>query len=164
MHRGYNRQRFMDRLAMARETIPDLTVTTDVIVGFPGETDDDFEATMEVIEEARFDSAFMFIFSPRPGTAAAEMTDQFVDPEVVQERFQRLVETQNRISGERNAEWVGRTVEVLSEGPSKKDTSMATTRTRGGKVVHVPGEYAPGTFLDVELTEAYQHHLVGRPV
>ena len=164
MHRGYNRQRFMDRLAMARETIPDLTVTTDVIVGFPGETYDDFEATMEVIEEARFDSAFMFIFSPRPGTAAAEMTDQFVDPEVVQERFQRLVETQNRISGERNAEWVGRTVEVLSEGPSKKDISMATTRTRGGKVVHVPGEYAPGTFLDVELTEAYQHHLVGRPV
>ncbi len=164
MHRGYNRQRFMDRLAMAREIIPDLTVTTDVIVGFPGETDEDFEMTMEVIEEARFDSAFMFIFSPRPGTAAAEMTDQFVDPEVVQERFQRLVETQNRISAERNAEWVGRTVEVLSEGPSKKDPSVATTRTRGGKVVHVPGEYAPGTFLDVELTEAYQHHLVGRPV
>jgi tRNA-2-methylthio-N6-dimethylallyladenosine synthase len=164
MHRGYNRQRFMDRLAMAREIIPDLTVTTDVIVGFPGETEEDFEMTMEVIEEARFDSAFMFIFSPRPGTQAAEMTDKFVDPDVVQERFQRLVEAQNRIAGERNAEWVGRKVEVLSEGPSKKDPSVATTRTRGGKVVHVAGTYAPGTFLDVELTEAYQHHLVGRPV
>src|SRR5690606_41035548 len=102
-------------------------------------------------------SAFMFIFSPRPGTAAAEMTDQFVDPEVVQERFQRLVETQNRISAERNAEWVGRTVEVLSEGPSKKDPSVATTRTRGGKVVHVPGQYHPASFLVAELAQPHRH-------
>ena len=162
MHRGYNRQRFMDRLDLARRTIPDLVVSTDIIVGFPGETEDDFEMTMEVVEEARFDSAFMFIFSPRPGTAAAEMTEDFVDPDVIQERFDRLVSTQNRISGERNREWLGKTVEVLSEGPSKKDPQVATTRTRGGKVVHIPGAIPPGTFLQAEIIEAHQHHLNGR--
>ncbi len=161
MHRGYNRGRYMDRLDLARSTIPDLTVTTDVIVGFPGETDEDFEATMEVVEEARFDSAFMFIFSPRPGTAAAELTDEFVDADVIQVRFDRLVATQNRISGERNQEMIGREVEVLTEGPSKKDPDMATTRTRGGKVVHVPGRIDPGRFLQVRIEEAHQHHLMG---
>ena len=161
MHRGYNRRRYMDRLELARSTIPDLNVTTDIIVGFPGETDEDFEATMEVVEEARFDSAFMFIFSPRPGTAAAEMTDDFVDPDVIQARFERLAAIQNRISEERNREMLGRVVSVLAEGPSKKDSQMATTRTRGGKVVHVPGSWEPGRFLTVRVDEAHQHHLIG---
>lgn len=161
MHRGYHRRKYMERLAMARETIEGLAVSTDIIVGFPGETDEDFELTMEVVEEARFDQAFMFIFSPRPGTAAAEMTDRFVPDNVIQERFQRLVETQNRISHERNREMVGRRVEVLVEGPSKKRADVATTRTRTGKLVHVDGCYPPGTFLDVEITDAAQHHLVG---
>ncbi|HZD06401.1 MAG TPA: MiaB/RimO family radical SAM methylthiotransferase, partial [Longimicrobiales bacterium] len=147
MHRGYNRARYMDRLRLAHRTIPDLTVSTDIIVGFPGETAEDFQATMEVVGEARFDSAFMFIFSPRPGTAAAEMEDDFVDPDVIQRRFDHLVAVQNRISGERNQEMVGREVEVLVEGPSKKDPEMATTRTRGGKVVHVPAGPPPGSFL-----------------
>ena len=164
MHRGYHRRKYMERLAMARETIPGLAVSTDIIVGFPGETDGDFDLTMEVVEEARFDQAFMFIFSPRPGTAAAEMCDQFVPDEVIQERFQRLVETQNRISHERNREMVGSTVEVLTEGPSKKRDDVATTRTRTGKLVHVEGGYPSGTFLDVEIVEAAQHHLIGRPV
>ncbi len=161
MHRGYNRSRYMDRLALARETIPDLSVTTDVIVGFPGETEADFEATLEVVEEARFDSAFMFIFSPRPGTAAAEMADQFIDPDVIQGRFERLVVMQSRISGERNEALVGTVQEVLAEGPSKKDPAMATTRTRGGKVVHVPGHLQPGVFAQVRIEQAFQHHLVG---
>ncbi len=164
MHRGYHRKKYMERLAMARETIPGLAVSTDIIVGFPGETDDDFELTMEVVEEARFDQAFMFIFSPRPGTAAADMADDFVPDEVIQTRFNRLVETQNRISGERNAEIVGATVEVLSEGPSRKDETVATTRTRTGKVVHVAGPHVSGTFLDVRLDRAAMHHLVGTPV
>jgi len=164
MHRGYHRRKYMDRLAMARETIPGLAVSTDVIVGFPGETDEDFELTMEVIEEARFDQVFMFKFSPRPGTAAAEMSDEFVPDDVIQERFERLVDTQNRISGERNAEMVGRTVEVLSEGPSKKNPDVATTRTRTGKVVHVDGCHPSGTFLVVHLESAAMHHLVGTPV
>lgn len=164
MHRGYHRRKYMDRLAMARETIPGLAVSTDVIVGFPGETDADFELTMEVVEEARFDQAFMFIFSPRPGTAAAGMTDEFVAHDVIQERFNRLVETQNRISGERNAEMVGSVTEVLSEGPSKRNPEVATTRTRTGKVVHVDGDHPAGSFFDVRIESAAMHHLVGTPV
>jgi tRNA-2-methylthio-N6-dimethylallyladenosine synthase len=161
MHRGYTRAKYLDRLAMAREIIPGLSVSTDIIVGFPGETDADFDLTMEVVEEARFDQAFMFIFSPRPGTAAALMTDEFVPDEVIQERFARLIETQNRITHEKNLEMVGQTFEVLSEGPSKKRPEVATTRTRGGKVVHVEGEYPPGTLLEVRIDSAAQHHLVG---
>ena len=164
MHRGYRRAKYLDRLGMARERVPGLAVSTDVIVGFPGETDEDFESTMEVVEEARFDQAFMFIFSPRPGTAAAGMVDDFVPQSVIQERFERLAATQNRISAERNAEMVGATVEVLSEGPSRKDPGVATTRTRTGKVVHVPGEHRPGRFLDVRIGSSAQHHLVGSPV
>jgi tRNA-2-methylthio-N6-dimethylallyladenosine synthase len=163
MHRGYNRRRYMDRLEMARRIIPGLAVTTDVIVGFPGETDDDFDATMEVVEEARFDSAFMFIFSPRPGTAAAEMTDQFVDPDVIQRRFDRLASTQNRIAGERNP----RTGRVHPRGAGRGSLQEEPGR---GHHPH-PGRkggphrrpHPPGTFLGVEITAAYQHHLVGRP-
>jgi tRNA-2-methylthio-N6-dimethylallyladenosine synthase len=161
MHRGYNVQRFMARLAMARSYVPDLSVSTDVIVGFPGETDADFRETMDVMEAARFDHAFTFIFSARPGTAAAEMEDEFVDPEVVQGRYERLIELQNRIVFERNLEQVGKTVEVLTEGPSKKDPTMAATRTSGNRVVHVPGVFPAGTFLDVEIMSAHPHHLMG---
>ena len=161
MHRGYRRQKYLDRLAMARRIIPGLAVSTDIIVGFPGETDEDFERTMEVVEEARFDQAFMFIFSPRPGTAASAMTESFVPKEKIDERFARLVEAQNRISADRNAEMIGSTVEVLVEGPSKKDDRVATTRTRTGKLVHVPGRLAPGTFLDVRIDGAGMHHLTG---
>ena len=161
MHRGYNRKKYTERLAMAREIIPGLAVSTDIIVGFPGETDDDFAITLEMVEEARFDSAFMFIFSPRPGTAAANLTEQFVPEETIKERFARLSQMQNRISGERNAEMVGRKVEVLSEGPSRKDTQVATTRTRTGKVVHVAGTHRAGSFLTVEVGTAHPHHLVG---
>jgi tRNA-2-methylthio-N6-dimethylallyladenosine synthase len=164
MHRGYNRRKFLDRLAMAREIIPGLGVSTDIIVGFPGETEEDFELTLEVVEEARFDSAFMFIFSPRPGTAAATMTPDFVPADVIRERFARLSETQNRISAERNAEMLGRTVEVLSEGPSRKDPTVATTRTRTGKVVHVGGAHRAGAFFHVRIDSAHQHHLVGSPI
>jgi tRNA-2-methylthio-N6-dimethylallyladenosine synthase len=161
MHRGYNRKKYTERLAMAREIIPGLAVSTDIIVGFPGETEEDFALTLEVVEEARFDSAFMFIFSPRPGTAAAKLTAAFVPDEVIRERFNRLSEAQNRISGERNAELVGSTAEVLSEGSSRKDPRVATTRTRTGKVVHVPGESPGGSFLEVRIQAAHPHHLVG---
>jgi tRNA-2-methylthio-N6-dimethylallyladenosine synthase len=164
MHRGYNRRKYMDRLAMARDTIAGLGVSTDIIVGFPGETDDDFDLTIEVVEEARFDQAFMFIFSARPGTAAAQRTEDFVPDEVIHERFGRLMETQNRIGQELNDEFVGSTVEVLSEGPSKKRAEVATTRTRTGKLVHVEGEYVSGTFFDAHITSAAQHHLVGTAV
>jgi tRNA-2-methylthio-N6-dimethylallyladenosine synthase len=164
MHRGYTRAKYLDRLAMARDLIPGLAVSTDVIVGFPGETDDDFEQTLDVVEEVGFDSAFMFIFSPRPGTAAASFQDRFVPDEVISERFARLVEIQDASSSRRNLAMVGEEVEVLSEGPSRKDASIATTRTRTGKLVHVPGPHQAGTFLDVRVEGARAHHLVGSPV
>ncbi len=160
MHRGYHAERFLDRLATARRYLPGLTASTDVIVGFPGETEEDFDMTLEVMEVARFDQAFTFIFSPRPGTPAAEMP--LVDPNVVQDRYRRLVDLQNRISEERNREMVGTVVEVLTDGPSKKDPTVATARTRGNKVVHVPGSYPIGEFLEVEVIDAARHHLMGR--
>ena len=164
MHRGYNRRKYLERLAMAREIIPGLAVSTDIIVGFPGETDEDFEETLEVMAEARFDHAFTFIFSARPGTRAANMTDLFVPDEVIHKRFDRLAELQGRISLERNRALLGETIDVLGEGPSKKDPMVATTRSRTGKVVHVAGEIPAGMLLDVEVIEARPHHLVGRPV
>jgi tRNA-2-methylthio-N6-dimethylallyladenosine synthase len=164
MHRGYNRRKYMDRLSMARDTIDGLGVSTDIIVGFPGESDEDFDMTIEVVEEARFDQAFMFIFSARPGTAAAQRVKDFVPEDVIRERFGRLMETQNRIAQELNDQFVGSTVEVLSEGPSKKRPEVATTRTRTGKLVHVEGEYASGTFFEAHIVSAAQHHLVGTAV
>jgi tRNA-2-methylthio-N6-dimethylallyladenosine synthase len=164
MHRGYTRAKYLGRLAMARETIAGLAVTTDIIVGFPGETDADFANTMEVVSEARFDSAFMFIFSPRPGTRAAAMTDVFVPDEVIKERFDHLVSVQNQITYERHLESVGNTIEVLSEGPSRKREDVATTRSRTGKLVHVPGRHPSGEFLDVRIDQARHHHLVGSPI
>ena len=163
MHRGYTSAKFLGRLAMARRVIPDLTVSTDVIVGFPGETEDDFRMTLEVLEEARFDQAYMFIFSPRPGTRAAEMTDRFVPVEVAKERFGRLLELQRRISAERNRRHLGERMEVLVEGPSKKDPRVATMRTRGNKVVHVEGEFVPGTLMDVVVHRTTTHYLLGVP-
>lgn len=164
MHRGYTVEKYLDRLQMARDTIDGLAVSTDIIVGFPGETEEDFQATLDVVTEARFDHAFMFIFSPRPGTSAAEMSDDFVDPQVIQERFQRLMAVQTTNGLASNQADVGRVMEVLAEGPSKKDPNVATTRTRTGKVVHVPGCHEVGTFLDVEIVEATQHYLVGSMV
>jgi tRNA-2-methylthio-N6-dimethylallyladenosine synthase len=164
MHRGYTRRKYLDRLAMARETIPGLAVSTDVIVGFPGETDQDFQDTLDVLEEAEFDSAFMFIFSPRPGTRAAEMSGHFVQDDVIKERFARLIEVQDRIAHRRNREMVGRRVEVLSEGPSKRDLDVATTRTRTAKLVHVAGSHPSGSFFDVDVIASKPHHLLGRPV
>ncbi|HSF85509.1 MAG TPA: tRNA (N6-isopentenyl adenosine(37)-C2)-methylthiotransferase MiaB [Acidimicrobiia bacterium] len=160
MHRGYNAERFLTKLAMARDIVPGLAVSTDIIVGFPSETDDDFSRTMEVVAEARFDGAFTFQFSPRPGTPAATM-DQQVHPEVVQERFERLVALQNQISYEKNLELEGAELEVMVEGPSKKDASVVTTRTRGNKLLHVAEQLEPGTYHRAVVDRAAPHHLLG---
>ncbi len=160
MHRGYTGERFLEKLAMARRLVPDLSVSTDVIVGFPGETEEDFCRTLTVVEAARFDSAFMFQYSPRPGTPAAEMSDQ-VAPGVVQERFDRLVEMQNAITFEQNGSRVGLVELVLTEGPSRKDPNVATTRSEGNRIVHVDGVFEPGRFMDVRVTRAAPHNLEG---
>ncbi|HKZ20567.1 MAG TPA: tRNA (N6-isopentenyl adenosine(37)-C2)-methylthiotransferase MiaB [Acidimicrobiia bacterium] len=162
MHRGYNTERYWDKLNMARELIPNLSVSTDIIVGFPGETEDDFQATLDLVQEACFDQAFMFIFSPRPGTRAAMMTDQFVPEDVIADRFGRLVAIQNESSLKTNQAMVGGRYEVLTEGPSKKDASISATRTRGGKLVHIPGTFEPGRLLQATILSAAPHHLVGR--
>jgi tRNA-2-methylthio-N6-dimethylallyladenosine synthase len=163
MHRGYTADRFLHRLEMMRGIVPDLAASTDVIVGFPGETEDDFERTLDVMAKARFDNAFMFQFSPRPGTPAADFDDQ-VDHAVVQSRFDRLVALQNEITFDRNRDQVGRVGSVMVEGPSKRDPMVATTRTRGNRIVHVPGEWAAGSMFDVSITRAAPHYLVGEPI
>jgi len=164
MHRGYNTDKFLSRLQMARSVMPGLTVSTDIIVGFPGETEADFQATLDVIAEARFDNAYTFLFSPRPGTSAAGMEADFVVSEVAQERFERLVDLQNEISVEQNLRHVGQTLEVLAEGPSKKRQDVATTRSEGNKVVHVEGRFEAGTFFDVVISDAAKHYLIGSPI
>jgi tRNA-2-methylthio-N6-dimethylallyladenosine synthase len=167
MHRGYTAARYLERLADARAAFADLAVTTDLIVGFPGETEDDFERTLEVAAEAEYDSAYTFIFSPRPGTEAAEMADRFVAPEVIAERFERLKVVVERSALARHQARIGRIEEVLVDGPSKKDPAVASGKTRQNKLVHFPVEGpvpAAGTFADVRITGSAAHFLRGELV
>jgi tRNA-2-methylthio-N6-dimethylallyladenosine synthase len=163
MHRGYTAERYLDRLAAARAAIDDLAVSTDIIVGFPGETDDDFERTLEVAASAEYDYAYTFQFSPREGTEAATMTDQFVDPAVVSERFERLRIVVERAAIAKHRARIGRIEEVLVEGPSRKDPSLLSGRTRQNKLVHFtpPHPVRTGAYATVEVTAAAPHHLVG---
>jgi tRNA-2-methylthio-N6-dimethylallyladenosine synthase len=136
MHRGYTAERYLARLDAARRGIPDLAVTTDLIVGFPGETEADFAATLDVVDTAAFDAAYTFIFSPRPGTPAAEMVDDFIAPEVTRDRMDRLTEVVERHALERHQARVGRIEDVLP----------------------------PGSYLNVRILEAAPHWLAGEPV
>jgi tRNA-2-methylthio-N6-dimethylallyladenosine synthase len=166
MHRGYTAERYLERLGAARAAIPDLAVTTDIIVGFPGETDDDFERTLEVTAEAAYDSAYTFVYSPRPGTEAAARVDQFVPAEVCAERFERLRVVVERSALARHRERVGRVEEVLIEGPSRKDPAVTTGRSRHNKLVHFrAGEpLRSGSYAEVRVTAAAPHHLTGELV
>jgi len=165
MRRGYTAQRYLTRLAAARTAIPDLAVTTDIIVGFPGETEADFDATLGVAAEAAYDSAYTFIFSPRPGTEAAERPEHFVPAAVIAERFSRLEVVVQRSALARHRERIGREEEVVVEGPSKKDPSRLTGRTRQNKLVHFPvpasAPPGPGSLAVVLVTGAAPHHLTG---
>jgi len=161
MRRTYNRERYMDRVALVREHVPDCALTTDIIVGFPGETEDDFEATLEVVDGVGYDGAFTFIFSPRRGTEAAEMTDQ-VPHRVKRERMERLVELVQRRARERAERFVGRTMEVLVEGPSRNDPMRVRGRTRHNKTVNFDGTARPGELVEVEITGATSTTLSGQ--
>ncbi len=163
MRRSYRSARYLEWLRAIRAAIPGVAISTDIIVGFPGETDADFDATLRVVEQARFDSAFTFQYSPRPGTEAASLPDQ-VPADVVAERYGRLTRLQDEISLQQNRALIGRTIEVLVEGPSRKDPSTLATRSRTNKLVHVPGGASAGTFLDVRVTGARPHHLSGESV
>ncbi len=160
MRRGYRRAGYLGLVKALREALPGLALTTDVIVGFPGETEEDFEATLELVREVGFDSCFTFRFSPRPGTPAAEMPGQ-VGEDVVRERFERLVRLAEEKALERNASLVGTVHEVLVEGSSWKDPSRLTGRTRTGKIVHFRAALEPGEFALVEVVGAHPHHLDG---
>ena len=165
MRRGYTAGRYLDRLAAVRAAVDDLAVTTDLIVGFPGEDEHDFVRTLEVVAEAEFDSAYTFVFSPRPGTRAAAMVDGFIAPEVTAERMERLRAVVERSALRKHSARIGRTEEVVVEGPSRRDPSVTTGRTAQNKLVHfaTPGgrPVAAGSFADVVVTGAARHHLVG---
>jgi len=160
MRRTYTRERYLDRVALIREHVPDCAITTDIIVGFPGETEDDFGQTLEVAEQVGYDGAFTFIYSPRRGTEAAEMAEQ-IPHEVSVQRLERLVEVIQRRAAERSQRFVGRTLDVLVEGPSRTDPSRLRGRSRHNKVVNFDGLGEPGDFVDVEITGATSQTLTG---
>jgi tRNA-2-methylthio-N6-dimethylallyladenosine synthase len=161
MRRTYTRERYLDRVALIREHVPDCALTTDIIVGFPGETEADFEQTLEVAEEVAYDGAFTFIFSPRRGTDAATLPDH-VPHEIKVERLERLVEVVQRRAYERAQRFVGRTLEVLVEGPSRTDPTRMRGRTTHNKVVNFEGLAGPGELVEVEITGATSQTLSGR--
>jgi tRNA-2-methylthio-N6-dimethylallyladenosine synthase len=161
MRRTYDRQRYMDRVALIREHVPDCALTTDIIVGFPGETEADFAETLEVCEEVGYDGAFTFVFSPRRGTEAAEMTDAFVPHDVQVERMERLIEVVQRRARERAQRFVGRTLDVLVEGVSRTDPGRLRGRTTHNKVVNFEGLASAGDIVPVTITAATSQTLSG---
>ncbi len=161
MRRTYDRERYLDRVAMIRSHLPDVSLSTDIIVGFPGETEADFEQTLEVVEAVGFDSAFTFVFSPRRGTQAGEITEGIVPHPVKVERMERLLEAVQRHARERAQRFVGRTVEVLVEGPSRTDPERQRGRTSHNKVVNFGGLAVPGELTEVEILSATSQTLSG---
>ena len=168
MRRSYRSKKFLAILDEVREKIPHASITTDIIVGFPGETEEDFQDTLDVVEKSRFTSAYTFQYSPRPGTPAAEMENQ-VPKKVVQERFERLIALQDRISAEENAKLVGTEQELLvqADGGRKNDrTHRMSGRARDGRLVHfapegeIDGEIRPGDYVTVTITDAKTHFLI----
>lgn len=162
MNRGYSREQYLEKVALIRERLPEAAISTDLIVGFPGETEEDFEATVSLVREVSFDQCFCFIYSPRPMTKAASMDDP-TPREVKAERFARLVETARAAALARNERLVGVEVEVLVDGLSK-DGAGASGRARDGRVVNLSGMYLAGTFVRAVVVAAGPHHLAGRPL
>jgi tRNA-2-methylthio-N6-dimethylallyladenosine synthase len=163
MRRTYGRERFVALAGKMRESIPDLALTTDVIVGFPGETEADFRETLEVVEEVGFDGAFTFVYSPRAGTEAAAMPDQIPD-DVKRERIERLVDLVQRVAHERNQDRVARVEEVLVEGASRTDARLLRGRTRRNTTVNFDGSARPGELVEVVIDSATSTTLRGTAV
>jgi tRNA-2-methylthio-N6-dimethylallyladenosine synthase len=160
MRRTYSRERYLRLVGELRAAIPDLALTTDIIVGFPGETEDDFRETLEVVEEVGFDGAFTFVYSPRAGTEAAAMANQVPD-EVKRARIERLVDLVQRVAGERNARRVEMVEEVLVESPSRTDPQLLRGRTRRNTTVNFRGDAAPGELVSVTIESATSTTLAG---
>jgi tRNA-2-methylthio-N6-dimethylallyladenosine synthase len=160
MRRTYSRERYLRLVGELRAAIPDLALTTDIIVGFPGETEGDFVETLEVVEEVGFDGAFTFVYSPRAGTEAAAMPDQVPD-DLKRERIERLVDVVQRVATERNAERIGMVEEVLVEGPSRTEPHLLRGRTRRNTTVNFSGDAAPGELVSVAIASATSTTLAG---
>jgi tRNA-2-methylthio-N6-dimethylallyladenosine synthase len=160
MRRTYSRERFLELVGDMRAAIPDLALTTDLIVGFPGETEEDFRLTVEAVEEVGFDGAFTFVFSPRSGTEAATMADQ-IPEDVKRDRIAQLIDVVQRSAANRNAERIGRVEEVLVEGPSRTDPELLRGRTRRNTTVNFTGSATPGELVPVEITGATSTTLRG---
>jgi tRNA-2-methylthio-N6-dimethylallyladenosine synthase len=164
MNRHYDRAGYLRLVELARQYIPDVVLTSDVIVGFPGETDEEFGDTLSLIETVRFDALFTFIFSPRPGTPAAEMEDPFTREEK-QVRFDRLLELQNRISAEKHAAYVGSARRVLVDGFTGNPEYPLSSRTNGGRLVHLKGaDSLVGSFAEARITDSNTWALYGETV
>lgn len=161
MHRGYTRARFLEIVAKLRSVRPDIAITTDIIVGFPGETEEDFAETLSLVKEVRFDNAFVFKYSPRRNTPAADLPEQ-VTQEVIEERHARLLTCVNEIAGEQLRQLLGRRVEVLVEGPSRKNPARLEGRTRTNKIVVFEGaDRHRGQLLDVDIRQTSAFTLYG---
>jgi tRNA-2-methylthio-N6-dimethylallyladenosine synthase len=162
MQRSYRAARFLDLVDEARSTIPGVAISTDIIVGFPGEAEEDFAQTLDVTEAAAFDSAFTFEYSKRPGTAAVAL-DGHLDPGIVNARYQRLAALTRRLAGESNARQVGTVQQLLIEGPSKKDPARVSGRTRTNRLVHVDrvAGLASGQLVNAHLDGAAAFYLYG---
>jgi tRNA-2-methylthio-N6-dimethylallyladenosine synthase len=160
MRRTYSRERYLRLVDELRAAIPDLALTTDIIVGFPGETEDDFRETLEVVEEVGYDGAFTFVYSPRAGTDAAASPDQIPD-EVKRERIERLVDVVQRIAAQRNGQRIGRVEEVLVEGPSRTEPALLRGRTRRNTTVNFTGSAAAGELVEVTIERATSTTLGG---
>jgi tRNA-2-methylthio-N6-dimethylallyladenosine synthase len=160
MRRTYSRERFLRLVDEMRAAIPELALSTDLIVGFPGETEEDFLETAAAVEEIGFDSAFTFVFSPRSGTEAASMGDQ-VPEDVKRDRIERLIEVVQQVAHERNQTRIGRAEEVLVEGPSRTDPALLRGRTRRNTTVNFAGTASPGDLVHVEIHSATSTTLKG---
>ena len=162
MHRGYTVARYLELIDEIKETVPDIALSTDIIVGFPGETDADFAATVDVVERVAYDNAFVFRYSRRPGTPAADMSDQVPDA-VKAERNAVLLEVSGRVAAQQSRRLAGRVLPVLVDGVSRKDAREASGRTRCNRVVNFDarGRGLLGTVVPVQITEALPHSLRG---
>ncbi|MBR5452447.1 MAG: tRNA (N6-isopentenyl adenosine(37)-C2)-methylthiotransferase MiaB [Clostridia bacterium] len=154
MNRKYGAEKYLETVDKLRAAMPDIAITSDIIVGFPGESDEDFEKTLEIVKKAEFDMIYPFIYSPREGTPAARREDMIPD-EIKSERFDRLILLQNELSKKKNETWVGRRERVLVDGMSKKGNDLYTGRTDGGKLVHINSEKVKiGEFTEIKITGA----------
>ena len=162
MNRGYTRERYLELIAELRAAVPDIALSTDLIVGFPGETDADFAATVDMVERVEYDNVFVFRYSPRPGTPAAAMPEQ-IDPAVKARRNAALLEVTQRVAATRSARLAGRVMDVLVDGPSRKDPRVLSGRTECNRVVNFDGAgaVAPGDSVPVHITEVLPHSLRG---